>query len=40
MKLVYGSDNGGKDVYNKRKDVALWMEMAAESINLKGILLL
>jgi hypothetical protein len=36
LRLVYGSDNGGKDVYNSRQDVAGWMEEAAQSINLKG----
>eukprot|EP01127_Copromyxa_protea_P017015 TRINITY_DN5149_c0_g4_i2.p1 TRINITY_DN5149_c0_g4~~TRINITY_DN5149_c0_g4_i2.p1 ORF type:complete len:1162 (-),score=193.15 TRINITY_DN5149_c0_g4_i2:138-3623(-) len=34
--LVYGSDNGGDNVYNLRDDVAECMRQTAEKLNIKG----
>jgi hypothetical protein len=33
--LVYGSDDGGKNVHNKREEVANYLALVGEALNLK-----
>lgn len=34
--LVYGSDNAGENIFNKREDVADWMKTAGTNMGLRG----